>query len=70
MLRAVKNLTVDFFDLDWVIIALFMRVNYCGNMEFTWGAMKLLGGPTSKLKFQTALKVLMVLIYLYMVFTF
>ena len=40
MLRAVKNLTVDFFDLDWVIIALFMRVNYCGKMEFSCTIMR------------------------------
>ena len=33
-------MTVDFVDLDWVIIALFMRVNYCGKMEFSCTIMR------------------------------
>ena len=28
-------MTVDFVDLDWVIIALFMRVNLLWKMEFS-----------------------------------
>ena len=73
--------------MDWVIIALFMSMNYCGKMEFSCTIMRnwvgevladfsfhvWVGGQFylgDHLKFQTALKVLMVLIYLYMVFTF
>ena len=35
LLTAILNLTVDFIDLHWVIIALFMRVNLWWKMELS-----------------------------------